>query len=224
MAEAIGLGSGPAAAAGTVGSSSSSNANMLAVSVSRQALRTLLVLVQVVKGDCSPAVSFYQQQKEQTTASSSSSSSMLQCYSLCGLQPCELLRLLCDCLIGVTEGVDYTCRALATAAACELLQAQQAVTRAQLPPAGHGSAAAAAAASQSAGGVGAAGAVLHLLEGLICKVLMPAAGRQLPGFSGKALVRLALQGLEAVVEGPLVCDEAWTEAWAAIGGTFWLSR
>jgi microcystin degradation protein MlrC len=91
-------------------------------------------------------------------------------------------------------------------------------------------AAAAAAASTSA-------AVLALLEPLICHVLMPAAGRQLPGFRGKALVRCALQALAVIAgssdggrgggdgdSGALVPEQEWGAVWAAIGGTFWLSR
>lgn len=71
---------------------------------------------------------------------------------------------------------------------------------------------------------GVSAAVLSLLEAWICRALMPAAGRQLPGFTGKALVRCSLQGLCCVVQGPLVPEQDWTQAWADIGGTFWLSR
>lgn len=238
VADALGLrgssGFSPAAAA-----DSGSNDTTLAVGLSRQALRTLLVLVKAVKRDCSPAVGFYQQPASgprDTSISSSSNSAAVACYSLSALKPADLIRLLTDCVIGVTEGVDYGCRFLASTVVCEVLGGLQDVARAQpvsaptAAPAGSGTplgSQQAAAGLLPAAGQGATGvpaAVLHLLEAWICRVLMPVAGRQLPGFTGKALVRSALQGLGCVVEGPLVCEQEWMDAWADIGGTFWLSR
>ncbi|WIA33762.1 hypothetical protein OEZ86_006876 [Tetradesmus obliquus] len=69
-----------------------------------------------------------------------------------------------------------------------------------------------------------ASAVVDAIEPLITKVLMPVAGRSVPGFRGKALVKTALQALLEVVRGPVAAQEDWSQVWAAIGGTFWLSR
>jgi hypothetical protein len=69
-----------------------------------------------------------------------------------------------------------------------------------------------------------AAAVIDAIEPLITKVLMPVAGRAVPGFKGKALVKTALEVLLAVMRGPVAAQEEWSQVWAAIGGTFWLSR
>jgi hypothetical protein len=240
VADALGLSgsSGAAPAAAADSSSSGSGDTTLAVSLSRQALRTLLVLVKAVKRDCSYAVGFYQQQQSGPldAANSSSSSAAVACYSLSALKPADLIWLLTDCVIGVTEGVDYGCRVMASAVVCEVLGALQDVARAQptsaptAAPADTGtpsSSQQAATRLLPAAGQGSRGvpcAVLHLLEAWICRILMPVAGRQLPGFTGKALVRSALQGLGSVAQGPLVCEQKWMDTWFDIGGTFWLSR
>jgi hypothetical protein len=274
VADALGLGGSSGAAAAVAGAAAgSSSDSVLAVTVSRQALQTLLVLVKSVKRDCAPVLYHFsqqhqhqhqhqQQQQQQemrapsgdgNSSSSSSRSCMQACYSLSALKPCDLIWLLCDRVIGVTEGVDYACRVLGSAVVAEVVGALKDIACSQLPTtpsavksaptaagaaaagatAGKGSAQAESAAAAAAGGEGrgdqsqhsgVAATVLHLLEVWICRVLMPMAGRQLPGFSGKALVQAALQGLGAVVEGPLVCEAQWSQAWAEVGGTFWLSR
>ncbi|WIA13616.1 hypothetical protein OEZ85_007180 [Tetradesmus obliquus] len=87
--------------------------------------------------------------------------------------------------------------------------------------------AALAAAGSGSCGVGLseeAAAVVDAIEPLITKVLMPVAGRSVPGFRGKALAKTALQALLEVVRGPVAAQEDWSQVWAAIGGTFWLSR
>lgn len=245
VADALGL-SGSSGPATAVAADSGSIDTTLAVSVSRQALSTLLVLIKAVKRDCSSAVGFYQQQQQQSAAgyhtiasnsssSSSSSSAAVACYSMSALQPCDLIRLLCDCVVGVTEGVDYSCRVTASAMLCEVLGALQVVARTQPQATPSSTATCTAAAGEQqvvvatadaacAVTAGLPAAFLHLTEAWICRVLMPVAGRQLPGFTGKALVRQALRGLGFVVEGPLVCEREWTQMWADIGGTFWLSR
>jgi hypothetical protein len=255
VADALGLSGGSGTAAAVAGGSSSGSSDAsLTVTVSRQALRTLLMLIQTSRKHCAAAVGFYQQQDavngaDTGAASSNSRSALLACYSLSALNPCVLMRQLADCVIGVTEGADYSCRVLASAVFCQVLGALQdtaacqpssatgadsssttdAVAAAAAPPAAAVQTEGASEAvgfdqTHQSGAVGVSAAVLHLMEVWVCKVLMPVAGRQLPGFTGKALVRLALSGLVAVVEGPLVCGEQWTQAWADIGGTFWLSR
>jgi hypothetical protein len=237
VADALGL-SGSSGAAATAGSGSSDTT--LAVILSRQALRTLWVLVKAVKRDCSFSIVLYQQQQQKPSglldAANGSSSAAMACYSLSALKPADLIWLLTDCVIGVTEGVDYGCRVLASAVVCEALGAVQDAACAQptsaptAAPAGAGNASGSQQAATRllpAAGQGATGvpcAVLHLLEAWICRVLMPVSGRQLPGFTGKALVRSALQGLGSVVQGPLVYEQEWMDTWADIGGTFWLSR
>lgn len=212
---------GPAAAPGIAAASVE---RLLAVQVSRQALRVLLVLVRTVKCHCQ--------------FGSGSATAGLFCAGLAALQPAGLVQLLAARLLGCNEGVDYCCRALAAALSHELVAALQDSARwrhlsgggapaAVLPAAGGGGVPAASAGSSTAQTIAdsdAGDALLGCLEPLITQVLMPVAGRQLPGFGGKALVRGALAALLAVVQGPLVDQEAWAETWAAIGGTFWLSR
>jgi hypothetical protein len=51
---------------------------------------------------------------------------------------------------------------------------------------------------------------------------MPVAAHRAAGFRGKALARAALRCLGALQR--LLPAAAWAPAWAAVGGTFWLSR
>lgn len=66
--------------------------------------------------------------------------------------------------------------------------------------------------------------LVDCLEPLITRVLMPVAGKQLPGFRSKCLVKSVLEVLVVMVEGPLIGADDWSQVWAAIGGTFWISR
>ncbi|KAF8060057.1 hypothetical protein HT031_004996 [Scenedesmus sp. PABB004] len=191
---------GGGASSGVAAVAASSPEGLLALRVSRQALRVLLALVRAVRA-----------QRTQRP-----------CAGLGALQPAALVRLLATRLLGAADDADYACRLLAGLLLGELGGALQdaAALRAALP-------AAAGAAGAGAGDEreeDAAAALLEAVEPLITRVLMPVAGKQLPGFRGKALVRAALEALSGLVEGRLVRPAAWAPAWAAIGGTFWLSR
>jgi hypothetical protein len=258
VAEVLGLsGSDARAAAG------SGSAGVLTMQVTRQALQTLLQLIQCVKRDCAAAVTFTHPQPQQAQGvdgaaqSAAAAAAAQECYSLSGLAPSPLLLLLADAVVGLPEGDgDYGCRVLGAAVVSEMLGALQDVARvravtaaaaartpATAAPAVSSSgrqqqplkvpatpppslAAAADADAAAAAQAATAAAVLHLLEPLITRVLMPVAGRQLPGFKGKALVRATLACLTRVAGAgsSVVPDDEWTGAWAAIGGTFWLSR
>lgn len=223
-----------ASAVAAVGPSTTSG-SLLAVQVSRQALKVLLQLVKAVKQHCQIG----------------GQPDRVACYSLAALQPAGLVQLLCISLLSRSEGVDYCCRAAAGALLVEvtgtlqdLAQLQQISSRpssslkdsSRMQQLLNGPAAARKAAECSSslgvyfgasGGLGLSDescALVDALEPLICKVLMPVAGRQLPGFRGKCLVKTALEALLVLVRGPLVADMEWSQVWAAIGGTFWLSR
>jgi hypothetical protein len=213
-----------AAAAAGPGPEASSD-RLLALQVSRQALRVLLQLVKAVKRSC-------------CHVSIRSNAGQTLGASLAALQPAELLQLLCSSLLARGEDADYCCRLLAGAVLHEVTGAlqdsdqlarlqhardipSQSIKGGSLKPA-----AALAAAGPSSCGTGLsdeAAAVVDAIEPLITKVLMPVAGRAVPGFRGKALVKTALEALLAVVRGPVAAQD-WSQVWAAIGGTFWLSR
>jgi hypothetical protein len=64
--------------------------------------------------------------------------------------------------------------------------------------------------------------LLACFEPLIARALMPVAAHRAGGFRSKALVRAALRCLAALQR--LLPVGLWSHAWAAVGGTFWLSR
>jgi hypothetical protein len=64
--------------------------------------------------------------------------------------------------------------------------------------------------------------LLSCLEPLICKAAMPVAAHRAAGFRFKGLVRPLLRCLGALQR--LLPTELWSQAWATVGGTFWLSR
>lgn len=64
--------------------------------------------------------------------------------------------------------------------------------------------------------------LLACLDPLITKAAMPTAAQRAGGFRGKALLRPALRALAALQR--LLPVPVWSGAWAAVGGTFWLSR
>ncbi|KAI8476101.1 MAG: hypothetical protein J3K34DRAFT_513946 [Monoraphidium minutum] len=64
--------------------------------------------------------------------------------------------------------------------------------------------------------------LLGVLEPLICRIAMPVAAHRAAGFRAKGLVRPALRCLGALQR--LLPAALWSQAWAAVGGTFWLSR
>lgn len=131
------------------------------------------------------------------------------------LQPGELVRLLAG-LAGAGDDADYAARALAAAAMSELVGALNDMAAA--------AAAADAAAQPQAALAASAAALLDALGPLISGALMPVVGRTAPGFRGKALVKAVLGVLASIAEGPAVARAEWAGAWAAVGGTFWLSR
>jgi hypothetical protein len=217
------------AAAGAAGLEAGGD-RLLALQVSRQALRVLLQLVIAVK-------------RSSCHVSIGSNAGQTCGANLAGLQPAELLQLLCTGLLARGDEADYCCRVLAGALLHEVTGAlQDSAQIARLHNAYNSNSsssssskgnslqlAAARGASSQQGGCGLglsdeAAAVLDAIEPLITKVLMPVAGRAVPGFRGKALVKTALQVLLAVVQGPVAAQEEWSAVWAAIGGTFWLSR
>uniref|UniRef100_A0A383WNT2 Rotatin N-terminal domain-containing protein n=1 Tax=Tetradesmus obliquus TaxID=3088 RepID=A0A383WNT2_TETOB len=223
-----------AAVATAVTGSESSSERLLALQVSRQALRVLLQLVKAVKHSC-------------CHVSNGSTAGQTSGASLATLQPAELLQLLCNSLLARGDEADYCCRVAAGVLLYEVtgaLQDSAQVARLQhardsrsssdltsrmgkgrgLKPAADAALAAAGPGSCGVGLSEEASAVVDAIEPLITKVLMPVAGRSVPGFRGKALVKTALQALLEVVRGPVAAQEDWSQVWAAIGGTFWLSR
>jgi hypothetical protein len=231
VADMLGLNSANSKDAAAVGAAAAGpeadGDRILALQVSRQALRVLLQLVKAVKrSSCHVRV---WSNAGQTCGA-----------DLAALQPAELLQLLCSSLLARGEEADYCCRVLAAALLHEVTGAlQDSAQIARLQNARGSSSsiskgsslqlAAECEASRQPGGCGLglsdeAAAALDAIEPLITKVLMPVAGRAVPGFKGKALVKTALEVLLAVVRGPVAAQEEWSQVWAAIGGTFWLSR
>lgn len=238
VADMFGLGTanskGAAAVATAVTGPESSSERLLALQVSRQALRVLLQLVKAVKRSC-------------CHVSIGSNAGQTSGTSLAALQPAELLQLLCSSLLARGDEADYCCRVVAGVLLHEAtgaLQNSAQVARLQnardsrsssdltshmgkgggLKPAADAALAAAGSGSCGVGLSEEAAAVVDAIEPLITKVLMPVAGRSVPGFRGKALAKTALQALLEVVRGPVAAQEDWSQVWAAIGGTFWLSR
>jgi hypothetical protein len=218
-----------AVAAAAAAGPEASGDRLLALQVSRQALRVLLQLVKAVKrSSCHVSIG---SNVDQTCGA-----------NLAALQPAELLQVLCSSVLARGDEADYCCRVLAGALLHEVIGALQdsaQIARLQNACSGGSTAssskgsslqlAAAHGASGQPGGCALglsdeAAAVIDAIEPLITKVLMPVAGRSVPGFKGKALVKTALEVLLAVVRGPVAAQEEWSQVWAAIGGTFWLSR
>lgn len=65
-------------------------------------------------------------------------------------------------------------------------------------------------------------ALLSCLEPLICKAAMPIAAHRAAGFKSKGLLRPVLRCLAALQR--LLPVRLWSQAWASVGVTFWLSR
>jgi hypothetical protein len=227
VADMLGLNTANSKDAGAVATAASgpeaSSDRLLALQVSQQALRVLLQLVKAVKRSCC-----------QVSIGSNTG------HLLIALHPAELLQLLCSRLLARGEEADYCCRALAgallhevtgalqdTAQIARLQESRESKGTSSKPAAAAAAALAVAAAAPGSCSYGLsneAAAVVDAIEPLVTKVLMPVAGRAVPGFRGKALVRAALQALLSVVRGPVAAQEDWSQVWAAVGGTFWLSR
>ena len=125
----------------------------------------------------------------------------------------QFLVMLATGVVGRPDG-DAACRALAAAALEEALAALQA---ARMAPSRHGGAA-----NLNGEEPCWENSLLACLEPLVARALMPIAAQRAAGFRLKALARPALRCLAALPR--LLPVDVWAGAWAAVGGTFWLSR